>query len=85
MPHNMPATTKSSKKIKRTAANSKPPPLKYELLDSHTICNPLGDQLYERRVVNNQEVIYTYSNRFKFWSPYSRTFIEDRWKKILSM
>lgn len=77
MPHKMPAT----KKIKRTAANSKPPPLKYELLDSHTI----GDQLYERRVVNNQEVIYTYSNRFKFWSPYSRTFIEDRWKKILSM
>jgi len=60
--------------IKRTAQNSKLPPLKYELLDSYTN----GDNKYELREL----VIYLYSNRTKDWTVYQKFEAVKTWEKL---
>jgi hypothetical protein len=64
--------------IKRTAQNSKLPPLKYELLDSYTN----GDNKYELRELNSGIVIYLYSNRTKDWTVYQKFEAVKTWEKL---
>lgn len=63
---------------KRTAQNSTPPPLKYELLDSFTN----GDNKYELRELSSGPAIYLYSNRTKDWTVYKKTEAEKKWKEL---
>lgn len=63
------------KTVKRTAQNSKLPPLKYDLIDKTEV----GNNKYERRNVFGVDCIYVYSNNLKQWSPYAKTEVEERW------
>ena len=63
---------------KRTAQNSKLPPLKYEVIDSYTN----GDNKYELRELNSGIAIYLYSNRTKDWTLYQKFEAEKVWEKL---
>jgi len=63
----------------RSKTKAPPPPLVFETLDSFSI----GDTMYERRQLSSGvEGIYVYSNKFKTWYPYSRTYVNERWNKL---
>ena len=64
------------KTVKRTAQNSKLPPLKYDLIDKTEV----GNNKYERRNVFGVDCIYVYSDNLKQWSSYARTEVEERWR-----
>ena len=66
------------KPVKRNAQNSKPPPLKYEVVDQYTN----GDNKYELRELNSGRAIYLYSNRTRSWSVYRKTETEQKWKEL---
>ena len=69
----------AEKRVKRTAQNSKPPPLQYEVIDSFTN----GDNKYELRELKKRgKAIFLYSNRTKDWTVYRKIFAEEKWTEL---
>jgi len=66
------------KPVKRTAQNSKPPPLKYEVIDQYTN----GDNKYELRKLTKGLAIYLYSSRTKDWTMYCKIDVDKHWYTI---
>ena len=64
--------------VKNTAQNSKPPPLRYEVIDSYTN----GNNKYELRELNSGIAIYLYSNRTKDWTVYQKFEAEKAWGRL---